>query len=247
MAFCPHCGKEISGDATACSNCEKDIKPQPKSDAAKFKGTILMQGAEAHKQVQSKQPAQEQTATAPKRGFQGTILGTGPMVAEAIRDANKEQMSAATVLQSGSARPTSTNQGVSSPSKISSPPRRPPQGGTIIAGSIPTPFAPESGKPFASETPQREASTSQTENANSSNVSSIGKTELAVPQMSMPVPEAQEPISADSEVPILKQPEEFDFPRKSKKSSLGTWLAIGCFGMLLVGAVIGGIAYFLLS
>jgi hypothetical protein len=270
MAFCPHCGKEISDDATVCSACEKEIEPPAQSVVAKFKGTILMPGADALKHLQPTQPAQAQKDAEskqrvekvsepsrveadpqgakgpdkPKRGFQATILGTGPMVAKAMSAVNKEQTSSATVLQSASARPPSNKQGVSSPSTTSSPPLTQ-KGGTMVAGSIPLPIAPES-KPV--EAPQHSAAAQQANNAQSFNVSGIGKTELAVPQMSMPVSETQEPASAEGEVPILKQPEEFDVPLRSKKkkSNLGMWLAVGCFGMLLAGAVVSGIAYFLL-
>ncbi len=270
MAFCPHCGKEISDDATACSACEREVKPPAKSGDAKFKGTILMPSADALKQVQKSQPTQAQTDAKPnqltekgseprpaepnpqganglekpKRGFQATILGTGPVVAQAMSDANKEHTSSATVLQSSSARPPANEQGVSSPSTTSSPPLSQ-KGGTMIAGSISTPIAPES-KPI--EAPQPSAPTAQPENSQPSNVSGIGKTELAVPDLSIPLPEAQQPDPADGEVPILKQPEAFDFPQTSeKKNNLGMWMAIGCFGMIAVGAIVGGIAYFLLG
>lgn len=114
----------------------------------------------------------------------------------------------------------------------------------MIAGSIPFPIGPES-KP--AETPQHTAPNVQTEKVQSTDVSGIGKTELAMPEMSMPVSEGRETDSAGVGVPVLKQPEELDVPHESeKKSGLGKWLAIGCFGMLFVGALVGGIAYFLL-
>jgi len=261
MAFCPHCGKEISDDATTCSACEKEIKPPPKDSVAQFKGTILMPGADALKYIQATQPARVQPdaesqqpvekgsepsrieATPqgttgpekPKRGFQATILGTVPMVAQAMKDVNKEQTTSATVLQSSSARPPPKEQGVPGSSTTSTPPPNL-KGGTMIAGSIPLPIAPES-KPV--KTPQNTAPNVQTEKVQSTNVSGIGKTELAMPEMSMPVSEDQETDSSDVGVPVLKQPEEFDLPyRSKKKSSLGRWMAIGCFGMLFVGAVV---------
>ena len=268
MAYCPYCGTKITEDATTCSACEKEIKSPVKDGVDKFKGTILMPGADAAKQLQAMQSVKVQKGTEPtqtvdkgseqsqaeanpqdvmdlqnqKRGFQATILGTGPMVAEAMNKVKKAQPGSASVIKSGDALPQSKEQGVSTSSTTASPPLN--KGGTMIAGSIPLPLVPES-KPV--ETTKLEAPSVKTEQNHSADVSGIGKTELAVPEMSIPVYEAREPASIDSQVPVLKQPEDFDLPNESKKkSSLGIWMAIGCFGMIFVTAIVGGIAYFLL-
>jgi len=42
MAFCPHCGKNVTDQATKCLACSKELKPIAPA-GVKFKGTMMMQ------------------------------------------------------------------------------------------------------------------------------------------------------------------------------------------------------------
>lgn len=44
MAFCPHCGKQVTEQASKCIACGKEI--EPKAKGARFKGTMMMTPAE---------------------------------------------------------------------------------------------------------------------------------------------------------------------------------------------------------
>jgi predicted RNA-binding Zn-ribbon protein involved in translation (DUF1610 family) len=97
MAFCPHCGKQVTEQASKCISCGNDL--DPKAKAARFKGTMMMTpatgpGATAPKpamdavakapEAPAKAAAPPPAAAAPKAPTPGpskvmkaTMLGTG--------------------------------------------------------------------------------------------------------------------------------------------------------------------------
>ena len=95
MAFCPHCGKSVTDQASKCLACGKEFEPRAK--AARFKGTMMMSPAtaaplapkpaaeppkEAPKPAAPAAPAAAAPAprlTAPSKVAKQTMLGTGGM------------------------------------------------------------------------------------------------------------------------------------------------------------------------
>jgi hypothetical protein len=96
MAFCPHCGKSVTEQASKCLACGQEFEPRAK--AARFKGTMMMQPgaasaaqaagaakpAPAAKPVEPAKPAAAAGAApmraptpAPSKVGKGTMLGTG--------------------------------------------------------------------------------------------------------------------------------------------------------------------------
>jgi hypothetical protein len=254
MAFCPHCGKQITDDVIACPVCGKDLKPAQKAGSGKFKGTILMPSADALKPKPPVQPAPSQPKAQPpqpreaseglgrepnrqdgegtekpKRAFQGTIMGTGPVIAKAL-DEIKAQAFAAPIPQAAS--PSAEN-GIGQGSPTSPRPIAP-KGRTIIAAMAP-PVAAQKG-----QTPPISPTTNSQTNMSSEDVSVTGETELSMPALSMPIQQTEEPFSVPDDIPVIRQPEDFKpTPRKIRKSGLGMWLNIGL--IIIVFAAIGAI------
>jgi hypothetical protein len=93
MAFCPHCGKSVTDQASKCLACGKEFEPRAK--AARFKGTMMMSPAAAaplapKPAAQPAKPAPAPAApapaapaaakpTAPSKVAKHTMLGTGGM------------------------------------------------------------------------------------------------------------------------------------------------------------------------
>ncbi|MFI5305965.1 MAG: zinc ribbon domain-containing protein [Polyangiales bacterium] len=55
MAFCPHCGKQVTEQATKCIACGGEL--EPKAKAARFKGTMMMAPATREAAAPTAQPA----------------------------------------------------------------------------------------------------------------------------------------------------------------------------------------------
>ncbi|MBN1653706.1 MAG: zinc ribbon domain-containing protein [Deltaproteobacteria bacterium] len=270
MAFCPYCGKEISSGATSCSACEKEITPTEKIGEERFKGTILMPGADALKRLRDAQSAQpitepekqraQDNRTDPgpiepgvqrgagmqkqKRGFQATILGTGPVVASALSDIKREPTHKATLLQSASVGGPPVGQSPVALSSTTSSRPAFPKGGTIIGGTAPVPIAADDrpiAAPPASHRPERAISLQQ------EGVSATGKTELAVAESAMLAPQAAKSTASGNEFPVLKQPEDFDIMPPQKRGKLGTWSAMGYLGTALLVSAAVVVAYWWLN
>lgn len=99
MAFCPHCGKSVTDQASKCLACGKEFEPRAK--AARFKGTMMMTPAAVPLPKQAEPakeppkpaaapapapaapaaaaPAPAARAAAPSKVAKQTMLGTGGM------------------------------------------------------------------------------------------------------------------------------------------------------------------------
>lgn len=96
MAFCPHCGKSVTDQASKCLACGQEFEPRAK--AARFKGTMMMTPAQApvppaaasppSPAVQpaaakpqpapaAAAPAARPTTPGPSKVAKATMLGTG--------------------------------------------------------------------------------------------------------------------------------------------------------------------------
>lgn len=113
MAYCPHCGKRNSEQATACVSCGEPLEPKKKAGASRFKGTVMMGGTRPEGGPPKNTPPSQPPEPKPKggRGFKKTMLGPAAAAPPAGGDASKHQPPyRANTAQSSDARsgPTGT-------------------------------------------------------------------------------------------------------------------------------------------
>lgn len=81
MAYCPHCGKRNTEQATACVSCGEPFEPEKKPGGSKLKGTMMMggarpEGAPPKNTPRSRPPSQPPEPKPPSGGrFKKTMLG----------------------------------------------------------------------------------------------------------------------------------------------------------------------------
>jgi hypothetical protein len=104
MAFCPHCGKSVTDQASKCLSCGKEFEPRAK--AARFKGTMMMQpaGGAAPAAPAAPKPAPP-AAAAPVAAKAEATPAAAPAAAAAARAAAAapSKVSKATMLGTGGA------------------------------------------------------------------------------------------------------------------------------------------------
>jgi hypothetical protein len=81
MAFCPHCGKGVTEQASACPACGEsiDTSTTAKTKAARFRGTIMTAGSQLQPAAATAAPQVPPAATPPAVSTRkpGTMMGVG--------------------------------------------------------------------------------------------------------------------------------------------------------------------------
>ena len=142
MAFCPHCGKNVTDQASKCLACGKEFEPRAKS--ARLRGTMMMPSTGSKPQTPAAPPD-----PAPGPPAAAAVQPAMPVPAQvAPRAAGPSKVSKATMLGTG-------GMGLA-------PPFAPPGGRPTAAGVAPPPAAgvapppaaaPSAAPPVASQRP----------------------------------------------------------------------------------------------
>jgi hypothetical protein len=209
MAFCPHCGKSVTDQASKCLACGKEFEPRAK--AARFKGTMMMTPAAAA--PLAPKPAAEPPKEAPKPAAPAAAPAPAP-AAGAPRVTVPSKVAKHTMLGTG-------GMGLAPPpGALRAPTPAPPAGlpqPPPAAGSIP----PAGGTPASGPAPRS---------------ANVWDADAAADTEPPPREDAPRKRAADTGGYRASQPREsLDAPLPTQRT--GKLLAIGIGGLVLIVAL----------